>query len=86
MLNGSMSLLKSNLDTLRPADRMMLIPLAKEYSAASLACKGINALAHHHRAKLEAIKASVGDEWQVLITTANLNHTRKVGRRQCGAL
>ena len=78
-LNNSMSSLKWSLENLPPADRMLLIPMAKEYTAASLAHTGINAFAHHHRAYVEAIKAAAGKGWKLLIVTAELEHTRKTG-------
>ena len=75
-----MSSLKWSLDSLRPADRMLLVPLCKEYDALSfLRSKGINALVSKHRAKFEAIKASVGEEWKILIATSTLKHTRRTG-------
>ena len=78
-LNNSMSSLKWSLENLPPADRMLLIPMKRRYTAASLAHTGINAFAHHHRAYVEAIKSAAGKGWKLLIVTAELEHTRKTG-------
>ena len=79
LLNKSISSLKWSLDMLPPADRMLLIPMAKRYTAASLANKGINAFSPKHRARVEAIKAAAGEGWKLLIVTAELKHIRKSG-------
>ena len=78
-LNSSMSSLKWSLERLPPADRMMLIPLAKEYTALSLSNnKGINAFTDHHRSYLEAIKAAAtGEGWKLLVVTAEMKHVEK---------
>jgi len=76
-LNHSMSSLKWSLDMLPPADRMMLIPMAKEYTALSLLHRGFNAFSPKHRARVEAIKAAAGEGWKLLIVTAELKHSEK---------
>ena len=80
LLHSSISSLKWSLEMLPPADRMLLIPMAKEYTALSLSNnKGINAFNHYHRSRLEGIKAAAGEGWKVLIVTAELDHTQQVG-------
>ena len=78
-LNCSMSSLKWSLERLPPVDRMMLIPLEKEYTALSLSNnKGINAFTDHHRSYVEAIKAAAtGEGWKLLVVTAELKHVKK---------
>ena len=78
-LHYSMSSLKWSLENLPPADRMLLIPMKRKYTASSLGRAGINAFAHHHRAYVEAIKAAAGEGWKLVIVTAELVHTRKTG-------
>lgn len=64
--------LKSSLQFLPPADRLLLIPMAKNYTAASLAKKGINSLANFdHTPHVEAIKAATGSRWKIRIVTAD---------------
>jgi len=79
LLNKSISSLKWSLEMLPPVDRMLLIPMAKRYTAASLVNMGVNAFSPKHRARVEAIKAAAGEGWKVLIVTAELKHTRKSG-------
>ena len=46
--------------------------MAKEYTAFSLANKGVNSLANYHRGSFEAIKAATGNGWKIRIVTAEL--------------
>ena len=79
LLHSSISSLKWSLEMLPPADRMLLIPMAMEYTAVSLSNnKGINAFNHYHRSRLEGIKAAAGEGWKILIVTAELNHTQVI--------
>jgi hypothetical protein len=46
--------------------------MAKNYTAASLAKKGINSLANFdHTPHVEAIKAATGSRWKIRIVTAD---------------
>lgn len=78
-LDYFMSSIKTALVGLPPADRMLLIPMAKEYTAASLAKMGINALECSHRARFEALNAAVSEEWRLLLVTAQLDCTQVTG-------
>ena len=77
-INKSMSNLKWSLEMLPPADRMLLIPMAKVYASASFVKEGINYFTTRHREQVEAIKASTGEGWKILIIYAQLKHTQKV--------
>ena len=74
-IHDSIIPLKITMDLLRPADKMILIPLAKHYKEAVLLNSGINALIDTQRAYVEGIKAA--SDWKVLIVTAKLRHTYK---------
>jgi hypothetical protein len=71
--------LKRSLRNLPPANRLLLIPMAKEYSAFSLANKGVNSLANYHRDSFEAIKAATGNGWKIRIVTAELKLSFQTG-------
>ena len=75
MLRDSLASLKLNIGMLPPADRVFVIPLAKNYPAHSFEYKGINALTPQHRSKFEAIRAASTKEWKILIVLAELTHT-----------
>ena len=77
-INKSMSNLKWSLDMLPPADRMLLIPLAKVYASAFFVKEGITFFPPQHREQIEAIKAAAGEGWKLLIVTAQLKHSQKV--------
>eukprot|EP00986_Skeletonema_menzelii_P006158 scaffold2330_cov136-Skeletonema_menzelii.AAC.9 len=64
---------EGSLNGLSPAERMVLIPLEKEYDGLSLVTSGIKALSRSHRQKAEALKAA-GAEWELLIINAKLIH------------
>ena len=66
-------MLKRSLTDLPPVDRLLLIPLVKEYTEYSLS-KGIDALDYPHRKQYEAIKAATGEGWKIRIITAKLFH------------
>lgn len=72
--------LKRSLQRLPPADRLVIIPMMKEYTAASLANKGINSLADSHRAHFEAIKAATESRWKIRIVTAILDYYIRTDR------
>lgn len=55
VLRDSMSPVKKSVAGLPPADRILLVPLKKEYTVVSLATKGVNAMTSEHRAKFEAL-------------------------------
>ncbi len=61
------------LNGLSPDDRMVLIPLEREYDGLSLVNAGIKALSRVHRQKAEALKAA-GAEWELLLVNARLVH------------
>ena len=71
-------MLKYALGELPPADRLVLIPMAKEYTAFSLANKGVNTLANEHRSYYEAIKAA-GNGWKIRIVNAELKRSFQTG-------
>ena len=75
VLKTSMIPLHQELNELPRHDRIFLVPLARHYSDYSLRQDGLNALAHHHRAKAEAIKVAGKDDWVVLIIQAKKIHT-----------
>jgi hypothetical protein len=60
MISINQSMLKSKLGDLPPAERLLLIPTAKDCTAFSLANKGVNSLTHSHRAYFQAIKTAIG--------------------------
>ena len=62
-------MLKRSLTDLPPADRLLLIPLVKEYTEYSLS-KGVDAFDYPHRKQYEAIKAATGEGWKIRIITA----------------
>jgi len=62
-------MLKRSLTDLPPVDRLLLIPLVKEYTEYSLS-KGVDALDYPHRKQYEAIKAATGEGWKIRIITA----------------
>lgn len=64
-------MLKRSLTDLPPEDRLLLIPLVKEYTEYSLS-KGVDALDYPHRKQYEAIKAATGEGWKIRIITAKL--------------
>jgi len=66
--------IESSLNGLPPDDRMVLIPLEREYDGLSLVNAGIKALSREHRQKAEALKAA-GAEWEFLIVNAKLVHS-----------
>ncbi len=68
-----------SLQFLPPADRLLLIPMEENYTAASLAKKGINSLANFDRAHFEAIKAATGNRWKIRIIAAELERYFQVG-------
>ena len=68
------SMLKDTLGDLPPADRLVLIPMAKEYTAFSLANKGVNTLTNEHRSYYEAIKAAENG-WKIRIVNAELKES-----------
>ncbi len=73
-LHGCTSSIERSLNGLPPEDRMILIPLEKEYDGISLVNAGIKALSREHRLKAEALKAA-GAEWEFLIVNAKLEHS-----------
>mmetsp|Transcript_1641 Transcript_1641/g.2638 ORF Transcript_1641/g.2638 Transcript_1641/m.2638 type:complete len:913 (-) Transcript_1641:79-2817(-) len=66
--------IESSLNGLPPDDRMVLIPLEREYDGLSLVNAGIKALSRGHRQKAEALKAARPD-WEFLLVNAKLVHT-----------
>ncbi len=74
LLHGSTSPFERSLNSLPPDDRMVLIPLEKDYDGLSLVNAGIKALSREHRQKAEALKAA-GAEWEFLIVNAKLVHS-----------
>lgn len=75
LITESRSQFKWALNALPPVDRMVVIPLEKEYDAITLvANSGINALSRAHREKAEAIKVA-GEDWKLVIVNAKLVHT-----------
>eukprot|EP00985_Skeletonema_marinoi_P002537 scaffold1048_cov135-Skeletonema_marinoi.AAC.8 len=74
LIHESISPFKRTLNGLPPADRMVLIPLEKEYDGLTLVNTGINALSRAHRQKAEALKAA-GADWELLIVNAKLEHS-----------
>eukprot|EP00956_Cyclotella_meneghiniana_P015502 scaffold23809_cov62-Cyclotella_meneghiniana.AAC.8 len=75
VLKTSMIPLQQELNELPRHDRIVLVPLARHYSDYSLRQDGLTALAHHHRAKAEAIKVAGKGDWVVLIIQAKKIHT-----------
>ena len=67
------------MDALPPADRMVLVPFAKDYKESSLMKHGINVLSNRHRSYVEAIRAAAEQGWKLLLVNAELNHSRKTG-------
>ena len=74
LITETISPLTCSLVGLPPADRIVVIPLEKEYRIHSLANSGINALSRAHRQKAEALKAA-GTDWELRIVNAKLEHT-----------
>jgi hypothetical protein len=74
LITESRSQFKWALNALPPVDRMVVIPLQKEYDALSLAISGINELSRAHREKAEAVKVA-GTDWKLVIVNAKLVHT-----------
>eukprot|EP00984_Skeletonema_dohrnii_P014959 scaffold6403_cov128-Skeletonema_dohrnii-CCMP3373.AAC.10 len=74
LITETISPLTCSLGGLPPADRIIVIPLDKEYRIHSLANSGINALSRAHRQKAEALKAA-GTDWELRIVNAKLEHT-----------
>lgn len=74
LITESRSHFKASLSRLPPVDRMVVIPLEKEYHLSILANSGINALSRAHREKAEAIKVA-GEDWKVVIVNAKLVHS-----------
>ncbi|KAK1741062.1 hypothetical protein QTG54_008314 [Skeletonema marinoi] len=74
LITETISPLTCSLGGLPPADRIVVIPLEKEYRIHSLANSGINALSRAHRQKAEALKAA-GTDWELRIVNAKLEHT-----------
>jgi len=74
LITETISPLACSLGGLPPADRIVVIPLEKEYRIHSLANSGINALSRAHRQKAEALKAA-GTDWELRIVNAKLEHT-----------
>ena len=79
-LNESQLPLKRSLEFLPPADRLLLIPMAKEYTAISLTSKGINSLANSDWVYLEATKAATKSRWKIRIITAELDFRVQTSR------
>mmetsp|Transcript_35287 Transcript_35287/g.72082 ORF Transcript_35287/g.72082 Transcript_35287/m.72082 type:complete len:734 (+) Transcript_35287:666-2867(+) len=73
-VNESRTLLEESLYGLPPADRMVVLPLVKEYDGLTLVNTGINALSRFQRKRAEALKAA-GPDWELLIVNAKLEHT-----------
>ena len=77
-LKSSLSSLKWTLNGLPPSDKILLVPLLKEYKAVDLVRYGINALSHDHRSRVEAIKVSASRKgWRVLILNAEMTRTHR---------
>eukprot|EP00984_Skeletonema_dohrnii_P014955 scaffold6403_cov128-Skeletonema_dohrnii-CCMP3373.AAC.6 len=74
VVNECRTLFEESLMGLPPADRMVLIPLMKEYDGLTIVNSGIKALSSAHRRKAEALKAA-GADWELLIVNAKLEHS-----------
>eukprot|EP00984_Skeletonema_dohrnii_P014960 scaffold6403_cov128-Skeletonema_dohrnii-CCMP3373.AAC.11 len=74
LIGEKTSHLLRSLNGLSPVDRMVVIPLEKQYRIHSLVNSGINALSNKHRRKAEALKAA-GTDWELRIVNAKLEHT-----------
>jgi hypothetical protein len=66
--------LRTSLDSLPRADRIVIAPFGRRYSSTILAQKGVNALDYDHRAMVEAIKVA-GKRWKVLIVQARKSYS-----------
>jgi len=75
MLRSSMLPLEQSMAFLPPLERIVLIPLLKEYDVSSLMMNGINELSYEHRAKAEAVKAGRKGDWKVLIVNTKMVHS-----------
>ena len=64
VVNESRTLLEESLYGLPPADRMVVLPLVKEYDGLTLVNTGINALSRFQRKRAEALKAA-GPDWEL---------------------
>jgi len=83
LIREKTSHLLRSLNGLSPVDRMVVIPLKKQYRIHSLVNSGINALSDKHRQKAEALKAA-GTDWELRIVNAKLEHT--CGYYNCSGL
>ena len=68
-LRDSIVPLENSLSLLPRPDRMVIVPLQKEYTGAVISRHGIKALLNDHRAKAESLKVA-GENWNVLIVNA----------------
>jgi len=75
LLRSSMLPLEQSMAFLPPLERIVLVPLLKEYDVSSLIMNGINELSYEHRSKAEAIKAARKGDWRVLIVNAKMVHS-----------
>ena len=71
LIREKTSHLLRSLNGLSPVDRMVVIPLKKQYRIHSLVNSGINALSDKHRQQAEALKAA-GTDWELRIVNAKL--------------
>ena len=78
-MNDSTSSLSWALEMLPPSDRIMLIPLEKEYQTADIARQGFGVLLTYHRVYVEKLKAAAGPTWKILLLNAEKKSKQRIG-------